>query len=178
MPTLSLADNQRPKPEAVPYSMEALRRDRDRIRGVWAECQCRRQRDAIYEYLSAVYDLVTWWAAEGRDVERAHRAVWSRRMEIFEREDPFAAIIRCTADPARVDKRTRSKWSRVMRYAAAIKDLAEPFQQFVKRKDGINECASRYTRLLRRRAKVASLSAERRRMRAGLDHPGRPEKSL
>jgi hypothetical protein len=28
------------------------------------------------------------------------------------------AVIRCTADPAKVDKRTRSKWSRVLRYAS------------------------------------------------------------
>ena len=87
-----------------------------------------RQRDAIYGYLTAVYDLVIWWAAEQRDVERARRALCSRRLDVREREDPFAAIIRCTADPARVDERTRSKWSRVMRYATAVKDQDEPFQ--------------------------------------------------
>jgi hypothetical protein len=38
---------------------------------------------------------------------------------VSEREDAFAAIIRRTADPAKADKRTRSKWSRVMRCAAA-----------------------------------------------------------
>ena len=56
------------------------------------------------------------------------------------REDPFAAIIRCTA--AKADKRTRSKWSRVMRYAAAYKPDAEPLDQFVRRKGGINACAA------------------------------------
>jgi len=30
------------------------------------------------------------------------------------------------ADPAKADKRTRSKWSRVMRYAAAYKPFPEP----------------------------------------------------
>jgi hypothetical protein len=40
------------------------------------------------------------------------------RLQISVREDPFASIIRCTADPAKADKRTRSKWSRVLRYAA------------------------------------------------------------
>jgi hypothetical protein len=48
------------------------------------------------------------------------------RLEVFDREDPFAAVIRCTADPAKADKRTRSKWSRVMRYAAAYKPDFEP----------------------------------------------------
>jgi len=149
-----LTDEQMPKPEPIPYSTTALRQDLTRVRNAWAKCQRRRRRDAIYTYVSAVYELVTWWAAEGRDVERARRALWSRRLEVSDREDPFAAIIRCTADPARVDPRTRSKWSRVMRYASAVKDQAEPLQRFVKRKGGINRCASRYTERLRRQTKV------------------------
>ena len=32
-----------------------------------------------------------------------------QRLEVSDREEPFAAII-CTADPAKADKRTRSKW--------------------------------------------------------------------
>jgi hypothetical protein len=151
-----LTDEQKPKPEPIPYSPQALRQDLARVRHAWAECQCCRQRDAIYSYLTAVYDLVTWWAAEGRDLERAGRALWSRRLAVSEREDPFAAIIRCTADPARVDMRTRSKWSRVMRYATAIKDQDEPFRQFVQRKGGINRCVCRYARLLKRQAKMVN----------------------
>ena len=75
------------------------------------------------------------------------------RLEVSDREDPFAAIIRCTADPAKADKRTRSKWSRVMRYAAAYKPDSEPFDQFVKRKGGINACASSYAQYVRRLGK-------------------------
>jgi hypothetical protein len=112
------------------------------------ECQTKRERDAIYRYLEAVYCLVAWWAVEGKDTDRARRALRLQRLEVVDREDPFAAIIRCTADPVKVDKRTRSKWSRVMRYAARCKDDAEPLAQFVKRKGGINECAVRYSRLL------------------------------
>ena len=149
-----LSDEQKPKPEPIPYLATALRQDLTRVRSAWAKCQRRRRRDAIYTYLSAVYDFVTWWAAEGRDVERARRALWSRRLDVSEREDPFAAMIRCTADPAKVDMRTRSKWSRVMRYVTAVKDQAEPFQQFVRRKGGINRCASRHTQLLRRQTKI------------------------
>ncbi len=67
-----------------------------------------------------------------------------------DREDPFAAVIRCTADPAKADKRTRSKWSRVMRYAAAYKPDSEPLDQFIRRKGGINECAARFSRCLGR----------------------------
>ena len=108
-------------------------------------------RDAIYGYLTAVFDLVAWWAAENRAVERAHKALRLQRMCPFEGEEPFAAIIRCTGDPTKVDKRTRSKWSRVLRYALEYKSASEPLDQFVKRKGGINKCAGRFVRCLKRR---------------------------
>jgi hypothetical protein len=134
----------RPK-EAIPYSSAALREDLDRLRGIWEDCQASRDRNAIYGYMSAVYGLVAWWTAEGRDIERARRALRLKRLEVSEREDPFAAIIRCTADPAKADKRTRSKWSRVLRYAAAYKPESEPLDQFIRRRGGINACAGRFS---------------------------------
>ena len=125
----------RPSPkEAIPYSSAALRQDLERLRGIWDDCQASRDRNAIYAYLTAVYGLVAWWAAEGREIDRARRALRLHRLEVSDREDPFAAIIRCTADPAKADKRTRSKWSRVMRYAAGYKADSEPLGQFIRRK--------------------------------------------
>jgi hypothetical protein len=46
------------------------------------------------------------------------RALRLQRLKVSDREGAFAAIIRCTADPAKADKRTRSKWSRLIEYAA------------------------------------------------------------
>ncbi len=136
--------------EAVPYSSEALRQDLQRVRDAWDDCQATRDRNAIYGYLTAVYGLVAWWTAEGREIDRARRALRLQRLKVSDREDPFAAVIRCTADPAKADKRTRSKWSRVMRYAAAYKPDSEPLDQFIQRKGGINECAARFSRWLGR----------------------------
>jgi hypothetical protein len=116
----------------------------------WAECQASRDRNAIYAYLIAVYDLVAWWTAEGREIDRACRALCLQRLKVSDREDPFGAIIRCTADPAKADKRTRSKWSRLMRYAALYKLDSEPLEPFLRRKGGINACAARFTRCLGR----------------------------
>ena len=128
--------------EPIPYSSEALRQDLQRLRDAWADCQAIRDRNAIYAYLTAVYKLVAWWTAEGQEIDRARRALRLCRLEISDREDPFAAIIRCTADPAKADKRTRSKWSRALRYAAVYKPDSEPPDQFVRRKGGINACAA------------------------------------
>jgi hypothetical protein len=139
---------QNPTKVEVPYSDAALRQDLQRIRTLWDQSQGSRQRGAIYGYLAAVYALVTWWAADGRETERSRRGLRLLRLEVCDREDPFGAVIRCTADPAKADKRTRSKWSRVMRYAAAYKLDSEPLEQFVKRKGGINTCVARFSRRL------------------------------
>jgi hypothetical protein len=148
----------RPTPspkQTIPYSSAALRQDLERVRTAWDDCQANRDRNAIYAYLTGVYGLVAWWTAEGREIDRARRALRLQRLETSEREDPFAAIIRCTADPAKADKRTRSKWSRVMRYAAIYKPDSEPLDQFVRRKGGINACAARFARCLGRGAPSA-----------------------
>jgi hypothetical protein len=134
-------------------ALVALRQDLERVRGVWDDCQASRDRNAIYAYLTAVYDLVAWWAAEGRETDRARRALRLQRLKVSDREDTFAAVIRCTADPAKADKRTRSKWSRLMRYAVAYKPGSEPLDQFVRRKGGINKCATPFIRCMGRRAK-------------------------
>jgi hypothetical protein len=107
-------------------------------------------RDAIYGYLTAVYTLVTWWAAEGHEVARAQHAIRLSGLDVASREDPFAAIIRWTADAAKVDKRTRSKWSRLMRYAAVCKPDSDALDRFVKRQGGINKCVARFSRRLGR----------------------------
>ncbi len=120
---------------------QALRQDLLRVRIAWEEriawqeCQSSRDRNAIYGYLSAVFDLVAWWAAEDRAISRAR----------------FAAVILCTADRQKVDKRTRSKWSRVLRYSAEYKSHSESLAAFVRRKGGINKCAARFSRCLGRR---------------------------
>jgi hypothetical protein len=146
----------KPIQDDVPYTNQALRQDLLRVRTAWEDCQASRKRDAIYRYLTAVFNLVAWWAAEHRALERAHKALRLQRMCPFDSEEPFAAIIRCTADPAKVDKRTRSKWSRALRYALRYKSHSEPLDQFIKRKGGINSCASRFTRCLEGAAARAS----------------------
>jgi hypothetical protein len=130
----------------IPYTHEALKQDLLRVRNAWDESQARRERDAIYGYLSAVFGLVAWWAAEHCAIERAQKALRLRHITPFDQEEPFAAIIRCTADPTKVDKRTRSKWARALRYALAYKSPSERLDQFMKRKGGINECASKFAR--------------------------------
>ena len=138
------------EPTTIPFSTEALRANLLRLQNEWETVQASRDRDAIYQYLTAVFELVSWWAKEGKAVNRAHRALHLRGYYSVREPEPFAAVIFCTADHDKVDDRTRSKWSRVLRYAAEFKDLDEPLRDFIKRRGGINECASRFARRLGR----------------------------
>jgi hypothetical protein len=86
--------------------------------------------------------------------ERYDRARWALRLQNADAStcnEPFIAVIFCIADLAKVDKRTRSKCSPLLRYALEYKSRSEPLDQFVMRKCGINKCASRFARCLGRR---------------------------
>ena len=137
-----------PIQDDVPYTAQALGQDLTRVRIAWDECQAHRERDAIYSYLTAVFDLVAWWAAEDRALERARKALQLQHLDLPSTDEPFAAVIRCTSDPGKVDKRTRSKWSRVLRYALKYKNHSEPLERFIKRRSGINACAGRFAKYL------------------------------
>jgi hypothetical protein len=140
-----------PVQDDVPYTSQALREDLRRVRNAWEDCQASRDRNAIYGYLGAVFDLVMWWKAEDRAISRARWALQLQRLDLPTTDEPFAAVILCTADRQKVDKRTRSKWSRVLRYSAEYKSHGESLAAFIRRKGGINKCADRFTRCLGRR---------------------------
>jgi hypothetical protein len=135
----------------VAFSNEALKANLSRLEDEFETHQTTWDRDGIYQYLAAVFELVMWWKHEHKAVEYARRALSiQRRQTVPNIAEPFAAIIFCTADPKKVDYRTQSKWSRVLRYVGDYKDLDEPLRDFIKRKGGINKCATRYTRRLGR----------------------------
>jgi len=148
----------------IPYTTQALRQDLLRVRNAWEDAQGSRDRDAIYGYLTAVFELVAWWMGENRALERAQKALRLHHITPFDQEEPFAAIIRCTSDLAKVDKRTRSKWSRALRYALTYKLTSEPLARFMKRKGGINRCAERFSA---QRGKVEHLSCYPRESKRG-----------
>jgi hypothetical protein len=138
------------EPAIIPFSTEALKANLLRLQNEWETVQTNRDRDAIYLYLSVVFELVASWAKEGRAVNRAHRALQLRGYNSVREPEAFAALILCTADRDKVDERTRSKWSRVLRFAAEFKALDEPLRDFIKRKGGINKCTARFARRLGR----------------------------
>jgi hypothetical protein len=138
----------------IAFSTEALKANLSRLEDEWENYRNTRDRDGIFLYLGPLFELVSWWAYERRAGDYAQQALRLQRPPVPEIAEPFAAVIFCTADPKKVDYRTRSKWSRVLRYAAMYKDLDEPLRDFIKRKGGINKCATRYTRRLGRGSRI------------------------
>src|SRR5665213_1321885 len=109
-------------------------------------------RDSVYSYLTAIYEVVEWWSADGKAESRARRALARHNIKKPEVIEPFAALIVASAHPTILDKRMISKWSRVLRYAAKFKSPSEPLAEFFEGRGGINDCAARYARRLGRRA--------------------------
>ena len=76
----------------VSYPDVSLNQDIKRLHELWHKVQADRHRDAIYDYLTAVYELIEWWAVERRAVERAERALRITGLLGPEKDlDPFAA---------------------------------------------------------------------------------------
>ena len=61
----------------IPFSTAALKANLLRLENEWEAYQVTRERDAVYVYLSLVFQTVAWWAKGGKAVKRAHRAVCS-----------------------------------------------------------------------------------------------------
>jgi hypothetical protein len=140
-------------PTYVPYSNDTLAADLRRLENIWEEVQSIRKRKAIYSYLTGVFELIAVWEALGQLREIACRALRLRGGNLRLACDPVAAVIFCSSDPEKVDRRTRSKWSRVLQYAARYKSPSKSLEIFVRERGGINECADRYSQRLGRHSK-------------------------
>jgi hypothetical protein len=111
----------------------------------WNQYQSTRRRDAVYGYLRAVFEIVGRWKKQGRAKAKSRQAL----MALGHRDKirslrPFSVVIVCTSDPRIVDPKTRSKWSRALRYAERFKPGGQSLAQFIKSQGGINKCARRF----------------------------------
>jgi len=91
---------------------------------------------------------VSRWEAEDRLQEELYRLLDSLEAPVpLKIGEAFAVVIYCTAP--HVDQKSRSKWARALRFAAANKPDNESIKKFIKRKGGINACASNYAQYVR-----------------------------
>jgi hypothetical protein len=121
----------------------------DELSTVWEDVQVSRKRDAIYQYLSAVFRFVRSWSLHGQITTAVSRRLRAAGVAATEDLEFFSAVIGLTTDFEDVDIKTRSKWSRVLRYAVRFKGTGS-FKRFVQTRGGINGCAALYAKRLGR----------------------------
>jgi hypothetical protein len=139
----------RKKRQALPLKKSRLSSELETLRAVSKRTFSSDNRMTVRTFLGAIFNLVSRWEEEDRLEEGLYRLLDSLKAAVPLRiGEAFAVVIYCTAP--HVDKKSRSKWARALRYAAATKSGDEPIRKFIKRKGGINACASRYAEYIRR----------------------------
>jgi hypothetical protein len=116
------------------------------VRKAWRTYRSTNSREAVYIYLSQVYEVVTRWLRLDCAMKNARAAVGLRADAPKMKPEPFAIVIFCTCDADVADSKTRSKWSRVLRYSRKTKPSEVRLIDFIQLKGGINECARRFAR--------------------------------
>jgi hypothetical protein len=130
-------------------SGSSLKKQLAEVCDAFDEFRERRDRDAVYGYLKAVFRIVV--EAKGRrETERlVRRAFIFAGLPYQEGADPFATLVRCTCEH-RLDDKTISKWARALRYAAYRSRPPRMLKSFIKELGGINAAADRYAKRLGR----------------------------
>ena len=113
------------------------------VRAAWRQFHKTRDRDGVYGYLRAVFSLVRHYRGRRRTKRLMRRAFKFAGLPIDMNADPFAAVMRCTCEK-KLDRKTISKWSRALRYAARFKKPRVRLRPFIKNRGGINGCAALY----------------------------------
>jgi hypothetical protein len=122
----------------------------EKVQVAWCEFQANRGRDAVYDYLQAVFAIVMHYKVRHRTNKLTRHASEIAHLPFDKKANPFAAVIRCTCGGA-ADNKMISKWARALRYAARRKEPGTRLKAFMKQAGGVNECAAGYASLKRRR---------------------------
>jgi hypothetical protein len=118
----------------------------DKARMAWKEYQSTRRRDAIYDYLSEVFTTVRRWKQQDDVTTKVHQVLRAMgNCTGVRNQDPYAIVILCSSDSRIVDTKTRSKWSRALRYVERSKPDTQSLGQFIKSQAALNECADRFS---------------------------------
>jgi hypothetical protein len=126
-----------------------LRRWLDKVQVAWHEFQANRGRDAVYDYLQAVFTIVMHFKVRRQTSRLLRQAFEFADLPFDKRVDPFTAVIRCTCGGT-ADNKMISKWARALRYAAIRKPPETRLKAFMKQAGGVNECAAGYADKRRR----------------------------
>jgi hypothetical protein len=132
-------------PTKSPFELELAEVNR-----AWRRYRSIKDRDAVYIYLASVFGIVMRWRQLNCALKKSRMALHLKLNPPQMKAEPFGIVIFCTSEPEIVDAKTRSKWSRVLRYARKTKPPEMRLMEFIKSYGGLNACA----RLLARNRKI------------------------
>lgn len=115
-----------------------------KVRIAWTRYRSTPGRDAVYIYLEAVYALVRRWQDLNFAMKYSRAALRLQHSAPQMKPEPFGIVIFCTADPEIADAKTRSKFSRALRFASKAKPPNQRLTYFIKSKGGLNQCAYQF----------------------------------
>lgn len=116
------------------------------VRKAWQKYQTAKKRVGVYFYLTAVFDLVRRWQRLNCSLKKSQAALRLKPHAPKMKPEPFSRVIFCTCDSDVADAKTRSKWSRALRYARKAKPSNQRLTDFIKSNGGINACAGMFAR--------------------------------
>jgi hypothetical protein len=122
-------------------SVSSVEAELTEVRNAYATYRSANGRDAVYIYLTSVFRLVMRWRRLNRAVNNSGAALRLQPDGPAMKPEPFGIVILCTSDPEVADAKSRSKWSRVLRYARNAKPDGQSLTDFIKSQGGLNECA-------------------------------------
>jgi hypothetical protein len=118
------------------------------IRKAWRIYRSTNSRDAVYIYLAKVFAVVSRWQRLDCALKNARAALRLQPNAPQMNPEPFATVIFCSSDANVLDAKTRSKWSRSLRYAVRAKPPGQHLADFVRACGGLNECSSKFARIV------------------------------
>lgn len=124
----------------VSYPDTSLAQDIKRLHRLWRDVRSDRDRDAIYGFLTGVYELVEWWLVERLVIHRAKRALVITGNSAPKHCEPFSAVLIAAIAPDNLERRRLSKYARALRFAASHKRPGKRLDRFIKRHGGLNGC--------------------------------------
>ncbi|HVV80430.1 MAG TPA: hypothetical protein VHD59_12575 [Pseudolabrys sp.] len=119
--------------------VDAIEADIDALKRAWSESRRRRDRNGVYVFLDPVYETALRW------MKRRQLPPGLRTDQMY--GDLFSVFI-TKGSGGTIDPKTRSKWSRAMRLAHFERRRAN-LSALIRRKGGINACASLFTQMNR-----------------------------
>ncbi len=143
-PFASQQPRSKPIAKVSPFTNSVLEVELGEMARAWRRYQSTNSRYAVYIYLSSVFGLVTRWRILDCALKKSRSVLRLLPNPPQLKPEPFGIMIFCTADPKIVDGKTRSKWSRALRYGAQAKPPSQRLIDFVKSRGGINECARKF----------------------------------